>query len=228
MKIIDKKSKKRISKKGLNKVDPVIRNAFKESEEELSPMDPPDAYDQKRAVNFDYKNLHKGLQKLCDEHNDAINNCDIFEEALNNFKSKGYYISKKTNDTFNSFFHYFDKEILAHNKKEEKILFPVLHQKMIESGEHGVGEKPNTRINLMEDDHVKLIQLASLTFNLLGLALRFKNKESIAITFDLAYNNGVELVELLRLHIYREDNIIFPLAQKLLTKEELKQVYAEL
>ena len=34
-----------------------------------------------------------------------------------------------------------------------------------------------------------------------------------------------ELAELLKEHIYREDNIILPLAQELLTKEELRKFY---
>ena len=55
--------------------------------------------------------------------------------------------------------------------------------------------------------------------------MRLKAPEAIATTFDLAYNNGKELVELLRLHIYREDNTLFPLAQQLLTEEELARFY---
>jgi len=43
--------------------------------------------------------------------------------------------------------------------------------------------------------------LATLSFNFLGLAMRLKNQEDIAMTFDVAYNNGKELVELLKLHV---------------------------
>jgi hemerythrin-like domain-containing protein len=97
---------------------------------------------------------------------------------------------------------------------------------MLESGEHSTSkENPHTPVDLMEDDHIKLIQLATLSFNLLGLAMRLKDQADIAVTFDLAYNNGKELVELLKLHIYREDNTLFPLAQKLLTKQELAEIY---
>ncbi|MCK5467412.1 MAG: hypothetical protein KAI99_02855, partial [Cyclobacteriaceae bacterium] len=67
-------------------------------------------------------------------------------------------------------------------------------------------------------------QLASLTFNILGLAARLPDNHSRMLTFDVAYNSGIELVELLRLHIYREDNILFPLAQKLLTKTEFSKI----
>ena len=59
---------------------------------------------------------------------------------------------------------------------------------------------------------------------MLGLDSRLRNLKSKAITFDLAFNNGRELVELLRLHIFREDETLFPLAQQLLTDEDLATI----
>jgi hypothetical protein len=95
-----------------------------------------------------------------------------------------------------------------------------LHDRLIESGEHGNGENPSTAVDLMEDDHVKFIQLGSLVFNLLGLGIRLRDTESKIVTFDLAFNTGRELAELLRLHIFREDETLFPLSQQLLTIED--------
>lgn len=232
MKIINKSGKRvdgreaeKAIKKELKEKDPIIRNAEKGDIEELSPMDPPDAYDEKRSIGLDYDQLHDNLKELCDEHKGAIEKCDLFEDALNKFKEGGYYISKEINDAFNTFFVAFDENIMPHNRKEEKGLFPILQKRLLESGEHSTGENPHTPVDLMEDDHIKLIQLATLSFNLLGLAMRLKSKEAMVTTFDLAYNNGKELVELLRLHIYREDNTLFPLAQQLLTPEELSSFY---
>lgn len=234
MKIIDKKTGKRVGakdreavdfKKKLKEEDPIIRNVDKGEMEELSPMDPPDGFDPKRAVDTEHENLHHRLKELADEHTEAIEKCDLFEKALNDFKEGGYYISREINDAFNEFFIYFDEHILPHNRKEERGLFPILHQRMLESGEHSDGENPHTPIDLMEDEHVKFIQLASLTFNFLGLAARLKDNDSRGLTLDVAYNNGKELVETMRLHIFREDNTIFPLAQKLLTEKELNEYY---
>lgn len=232
MKIISK-SGKRIDgkesdvaiKKKLKEEDPIIRNAEKGEIEELSPMDPPDAYDESRSIGLNYEDLHKNLKDLCDEHREAIEKCDAFEKALIEFKESGFFISREINNAFNAFFVAFDEEILPHNRKEEKGLFPILHQRMLETGEHSEGENPHTPVDLMEDDHVKMVQLATLSFNFLGLAMRLKDQEDIAMTFDIAYNNGKELAELLRLHIYREDNTLFPIAQKLLTEEELNEFY---
>tara|TARA_R110002072_G_scaffold286113_1_gene451113 strand:- start:38535 stop:39236 length:702 start_codon:yes stop_codon:yes gene_type:complete len=232
MKIINKTGKRidgnqsdKAIKKQLKEEDPIIRNAEKDDDEELSPMDPPDAYDEKRSIGVEYEELHEQLQELYDEHKGAIEKCDMFEKALMDFKEGGFYITKEINDSFNSFFVAFDEAVIPHNKKEEKGLFRILQKKLLESGEHSTGDNPHTPVDLMEDDHVKMLQLATLSFNFLGLAMRLKDNEDIAMTFDIAYNNGKELVELLRLHIYREDHTIFPLAQELLTKEELSEFY---
>ncbi len=232
MKIISK-SGKRVDgkessvaiKKKLKEEDPIIVNAEKGDIEELSPMDPPDGYDKERSINTEYKDLHANLQDLCDEHKTALDECDKFEKALHEFKESGFFITKETNDAFNSFFLAFDNDILPHNRKEERGLFPILQKRMLESGEHSTGDDPHTPIDLMEDEHVKMIQLATLSFNFLGLAMRLKDHEAIATTFDIAYNNGKELVEMLKLHIYKEDHTIFPLAQELLTEKELKEFY---
>ena len=182
MKIIDKKGQRidgkasdKAIKLKLKEEDPIIRNAEKGDFEELSPMDPPDAYDENRSIGLDYDGLSDSLKELCDEHKDAIKYCDIFEEALTEFKEGGYYITRSINDGFNSFFVYFDEHILPHNRKEEKGLFPVLQKRLLESGEHSEGANPHTPVDLMEDDHVKLIQLATLSFNLLGLGHAFKS-----------------------------------------------------
>ena len=219
---IDGKGSDAKLKKQLKKDDPIITNAVKdENIEELSPMDPPDAYDKERTVSKDIEVTSVVLLELMEEHKKVIEKCDAFEKALHGFKEGGFYITKEINDVFNDFFVFFDAEVLKHNRKEERGLFPVLHSKMLATGEHSEGANPHTPVDLMEDDHIKFIQSATLSFNFLGLAMRIKDNEARGIVFDLAYNSAKELVEMLRLHIFREDNTLFPLAQQLLTKEEL-------
>jgi hemerythrin-like domain-containing protein len=222
---IDGKASEKEVKNILKEEDPIIRNAEKGEIDELSPMDPPDGFDEKRTVGLNYSLLHPILKELCNEHKEVMVKCDAFEEAIIAFKDGGFYITKEINDAFNAFFVAFDEEILPHHKKEEQTLFPILRKKLLESGEHSTGEQPHTPVDLMEEEHIKLVQLTTLTFNLLGLAMRLKDPEDIAMTFDLAYNNGKELAELVKLHIFREDNTIFPLAQELLTEKELNSLH---
>jgi len=232
MKIIDDKGKridgkastKEINKK-LKEEDPILRNAVKdENMEELSPMDPPEAYSKERSQikGVDMDNLNPCLTLFIDEHKNLVKVVEELDIALNNFREAKYILSEETNAVFNKFFNYFDAEILPHNRKEERYLFPILNERMLESGEHGLDNI--TAVDLMEDDHVKFIQLGSLVFNFLGLAARLRDGHSRYLVLDIAYHNAKELVELLRLHVFREDNTIFPLSQKLLTKEELDSI----
>ncbi len=237
MKIIDTKTGSRLDAEGkaiikkLKEDDPLQRDVHKGDElGENSPMDPPDAYDEE-ATNVDgikYEDLTTSLKSMIDEHNELTKNAEEFEKALGEFHESSYLFTQDINEKFNKFFKYFDDHILPHNRKEERHLFPILHKKLIESGEHSPNAAKETAVDLMEDDHVKFIQLAALTFNLLGLASRLPDNHSRAITFDLAYHNGKELIELLRLHIFREDNTIFPLTQKLFSKEELEILNQEI
>ena len=213
---IDKKANKT-----LKKTDPIQRNAEKDADmEEFSPMDPPDAYEGTEVTDVDLNDMHQLLQKFMDEHKVGIEKIEQFEKALVSFKENTYRLDESINQTFSEFFNFFDNKILDHNQREEKQLFPLLHQRLIESGESGDGENPQTAIDPMEDDHIKFIQLGALTFNFLGLASRLSDEQSRMFVYDVAYNNGRELIEMLRLHIYREDHILFPLAHKLIKQEE--------
>jgi iron-sulfur cluster repair protein YtfE (RIC family) len=232
-KIIDTETGKRVDEVGEKEKDDIknkdhinrIVDKGLEADEESSPMDPPEAYDIKYAItDVDLESMADSLKSLVNEHEEVISELENFEASLIAFKAEGFRMTKEINDSFAAFFSFFDTDILVHNRKEERHLFPILKQRLIESGEHSQEAIPKTSVDLMEDDHVKFIQLASLTFNILGLAVRLPDKHSQMLTYDVAYNTGIELVELLKLHIYREDNILFPLAHKLLTKAEFSDI----
>jgi hemerythrin-like domain-containing protein len=65
-----------------------------------------------------------------------------------------------------------------------------------------------------------MMQLTTLTFSLMGMASRLTDMPSRAVLVDTAVEQGKSLVELIRLHIFREDNVVFALAHKYLTPEE--------
>lgn len=215
--------------KNIKKNDPLKRNVDKGLDQvEHTPMDPPSAYDQPGKIDAEVSINELAIKTFIDEHKEALLQIEQFEKALIQYKSNGFKLDKQINEAFGSFFKYFDNELLPHNDKEEKYLFPVLNKRLIEAGEHSTGTSPVTAIDIMEDDHVKFIQLGTLTFNFLGLATRLKDDTSRTFVLDTAYQNGRELIELLKLHIYREDHTLFPLAKKLLTSEELKNIETEM
>ena len=76
----------------------------------------------------------------------------------------------------------------------------------------------------MEDEHIKVAQAAAIVFNFLGLGSRLPDKRSQEITFEAAFNQGIAIVETMKLHIFREENILFPQAMNLFTLSEFEKL----
>ncbi len=216
-----------IELKVINKNDPLKRRAEKQTEqEEFSPMAPPDAFAPPNLKAIPYEELHSFLQRFCDEHKSFIKELDAFEDALIHIQQKG--IDRKVDEKLRHFFEYFDQHIVTHGQREEKLLFPLLHQRLIEKGEHGKGTVPVTAADMLEDDHVKSLQLAAVVFNFFGLTMRLPDPNSRLVVLDAALEQGKVLIELLRLHIFREDNIVFSQAHQLITTAELDEMEKDL
>lgn len=205
--------------KNLQKSDPVKRNVEKGLEgQEMSPMDPPEAFEPPKVEEVPYEDMHPVLQGLMDEHKEIKKELDTFEEALHQIQKEG--VTKEADKKLRNFFHFFDEVIVKHSQKEEKTFFELLHKRLIEKGEHSHGPTPTTSIDILEEDHTKILQLGAVIFNFLGLASRLPDQKSCVIVLDIALEQGKSLVELLRLHSFREDTIIFPLAHKYISKAE--------
>ena len=199
---------------------------FVEKEEDAdpvySPMDPPDSYKPPGMEPVPYEDLHPVMQLFMDEHKNTMKQLDDFESTLSEIRKDG--INKERNNKLGEFFQFLDDKIVIHNLKEERVLFPLLHDRLLEKGEHSTGEIPETAIDMLENDHIKTMQLVTLTFSLMGISSRLTDPASRAVLVDMAVEQGKNLVELLRLHIFREDNVVFPLAHKYLRDEDLAEM----
>ncbi len=206
------------------KTDYIKRFVEKDSTSDpvYSPMDPPDAYKPMGVEPVPYDLLHPALQYFMDEHKTALAKIDELEAALLEIKRMG--ITKERNKKLGEFFAFLDDKIVLHNLKEERVLFPYIHDRMLDNGEHGTGPIPDTAIDMLENDHIKTMELGTLTFSLMGIASRLTDPVSIALLMDTAIEQGLSLVELLRLHIFREDNVVFPLAHKYLTTSDYSEI----
>jgi hemerythrin-like domain-containing protein len=215
----------------INNNDPLKRMVEKESGiEEFSPMDPPEAFTPPVVDTVPYDELHPCLQQFMDEHTQAKKELEAFEQALIAFKQNGWQRHPDIEKSFHTFFSYMDNHMVKHHLKEEKVLFPVLQKRLIEHKEHSKGPFPKTAIDMLEDDHLKIMQHLTLMFNFISLATRLPDATSRALTFDVAAEQGFALIELLKLHLFREENVVFPKANKYISTKEfdalLKQVVA--
>lgn len=205
--------------KNLNKQDPLKRMVERQDEtEEFSPMDPPEAFNPPTLDEVKYEDMHKLIQSLMDEHKACNKVINTFENTLNELHSEGF--SKNTLEGINDFFSFFDNSIIAHNKKEDDTIFSDLNIILHEKQEYSTGTK-KTVVDLMEDDHIKMLQLAAISFNLFGLVTRIPDEGSGMVILDLAVEQSKALVEILKIHIFREDNVVFPMANNYLSVEVL-------
>jgi len=205
--------------KNLNKQDPLKRMVERQQEtEEFSPMDPPDAFQPPDLDGVKYEDMHPLIQTLMDEHKDCNAAISAFENTLNTLHSDGF--SKKTLEGINDFFSFFDESIIEHNRKEDNTIFADLNIILRSKEEFSTGTN-KTVVDLMEDDHIKMLQLAAISFNLFGLVTRIPDEGSGMVILDLAVEQSKALIEMLKLHIFREDNVVFPIANKYLSAEVL-------
>lgn len=210
----------------IRKHDPLKRNAVKgDHEEEPSPMDPPDAYKPPgEGLGVGYEDMHPFLQKFRDEHVACIAELDAFDKTLaqleNGEREPG------VSAGVGRFLDYLEAEVLPHNRREEAVLFRLLARRLRESGEHSKARKPTTAVDVLEDDHVQLIQLHAIMLNSFALVARLPDPDSQAVVLKAAVVQSRNLVDTLRLHIFREDHIAFSLAHELISTEEFDAMAA--
>jgi hemerythrin-like domain-containing protein len=174
--------------------------------------------EEKSGIEMDeipYEDMHPFLQELIDEHNVYTKELNAFEEAIAMIESGK--IDREVDEKLSQFFSYFDSQIVSYNQEGEKYLFSRISKKMSADEDFSV-------ISFLETDHVKSIEMAAVAFNMLGLSLRIPDKKSRFIILDVALNQAKELLELLRVHIYREGTMILPYAQRNFTNEELTEI----
>ncbi|MCC6754638.1 MAG: hemerythrin domain-containing protein [Saprospiraceae bacterium] len=207
-----------------NNSDYLRRNVEKDTngEAEFSPMDPPDAYHPPSLQAVPKEELAPLLQHLMDEHQTLTEALERFEQILIEIRKEG--ITRERNAALGGFYRVIDETVALHHLREERLLFPLLHDRLIDKGEHSTGAIRESAVDVMESDHIRTMQLASLTLNLMGLASRLPDPASQAVVIDLAVEQGLALSELMRLHIFREDNVVFPLAHSLITREEFAEM----
>jgi hemerythrin-like domain-containing protein len=203
--------------------DPIKRQvevSAKDRGEELSPMSPPEAYEPPCSIKVDYEQLHPALKHFVDEHLELKNNLIEFESALTKLQKDTGTALGLNKDILNfiiNFIHEFD----SHNKKEEKYLFPLLAKRFLEVGEHSKAKIPITPIDVLEDEHTEASRLATEAHYIWTLVFKVADQSTQRLLFKDFLVKSLKLIEIIRLHIFREDEIVFSLAQKHLTPEEL-------
>ena len=147
------------------------------------------------------------IAQLMQEHNDALSNLKLLNKAVAAFTRDGY--SAKNYKQILEALAYIEAEVGDHNKREEDALFPVLERYV---------EGPT---KAMRDDHKKL-KKASIQLKKAVEKVNAHRDSFSAIKAMSTIATGV--VQLFVNHIHKENHILFPMVQQLISKEELREV----
>lgn len=147
------------------------------------------------------------IAQLMQEHNEALDQLKILNKASQAFAQNGF--AAKHYKQLLGALKFIELEVKEHNKREEEALFPILERYV---------EGP-TRV--MRNDHKKLWKGFT---ELRDCVKRVeKHRDSFSAIKKLT-STSTRVVQLFVNHIHKENYILFPLVQKFLTKEELREV----
>lgn len=182
-------------------------------------MDPPEAYAPPGWDRMPPADLHPFLRSLSEEHARLTEALSAVEDAIGSAKENGF--TQETDHALMYFLQVFDRDFIPHSREEETTLFPLLSERLIADGEHSKGKTVTTAVDVMRDEHLKAVQLAAVVLNFVRVGLCLPDERSRRTVIDAALRETTNLVELLRLHIFREDNIVFPSTQRLISAREM-------
>jgi hemerythrin-like domain-containing protein len=141
------------------------------------------------------------------EHDLALVQLQILKKTAQEIKRKGY--SDKVFKQLIKATEFVDEEVRVHNGKEESALFPIVEQYV---------DGPT---NMLKEDHQRMAKIyKKLRF---GIEALKENHEDKVARQEMCEAAG-EIVQLMVNHIHKENQILFPLVKRFLSKEELLQV----
>lgn len=150
--------------------------------------------------------MSRPTEILSNDHKNVLEKLKIMEQAIKDMKSPN---SKKTFADLNDFFN---NEVELHFKKEEQALFPEI-EKFIprEGGPVGVMLMEHEDLYKYRDDLFK------------GVEMLLKD-ENNTVAAAIIKENGANYINLLREHIYKEDNMLFMMADMHLDEEQINEI----
>jgi len=148
--------------------------------------------------------VHTATEILIADHRKVVRELDKLDNILTNVEEQSV-----RRDEIIEMANFINDDINNHFLKEEKYLFPIL------AGIPGMTEGP---LKLIKYEHDKYWNISLKFLELLERQLSDKlNDEDIA----KLKNIGRTLITLLRVHIDKEDNVLFPMVEQYLDDEIL-------
>ncbi len=149
----------------------------------------------------------KPTEILKDEHKDVLQKLGDLEEVINRLHERGA-VAAQLKDMAS----FFDTDFWVHFDKEEKALFPEFDNFMPR------GSGP---LAVMMEEHEVLRKTNAV---MQAAVTRYLNHADDAETRRTITENGMHFIGFLREHIYKEDNILFIMADMHLNADQEERV----
>lgn len=153
------------------------------------------------------KKVTDPIAQLMQEHDETLRQLQKLSKASKSLLEDGF--SEDYFDQVLSSLKFINEEVNHHNLKEEEALFPILERYV---------EGPT---QIMRKDHRELYK--KFTRLRASVTRVSKNKKNVQAVRELA-EIGRDVVQIFVNHIHKENYVLFPLVQKFLSKEELREV----
>jgi iron-sulfur cluster repair protein YtfE (RIC family) len=147
------------------------------------------------------------IAEFMQEHDDAVHQLHELNDAAKQLATYGF--SKQAFKKVLLGLRYMQNEVGEHNKKEEEALFPILERYV---------EGPT---QVMRDEHFVLYQQFVKFHECVGAVKKNSNDKKLLLRL---VSLSRTIVKIFVNHIHKENYILFPLVQRFLTKEELREV----
>lgn len=147
------------------------------------------------------------IAELMKEHEDAVKHLHSLNDAAKSLAANGF--SELAFKKILAGLNYMHQEVGEHNKKEEDALFPILERYV---------EGPT---QVMRDEH-KVLYKQFLKFEEAIEKVKLNRNDTKSIQRLATLSRSI--VKIFVNHIHKENYILFPMVQRFLTKEELREV----
>jgi hemerythrin-like domain-containing protein len=153
------------------------------------------------------KSAHDPIAQFMQEHDHALDQLKLLNRAVSAVLQNGY--SAKDYKQIVNALKFIEEEVREHNLKEERALFPVLER-------HVTGPTRMLR-NEHKSLRTKYVKLKKAVENLNQRRDSFSAIRRLKVAAQ-------DTVQHLVIHIHKENFILFPLVQKFISKEEMREI----
>lgn len=155
---------------------------------------------------YDKRNIDP-IARLMQEHDEALTKLSMLNKATRSLAENGF--SEDAWAKLMLALDFINEEVTVHNRSEEEALFPVIERYV-----EGPTERMRRDHKVLKREFVRLRQAVR------AVARKKTDKRAAQELHEVAKH----IVALFVNHIHKENHILFPLVQKFLTKDALREV----